>query len=452
VKEGISMRELTEEQAVGMCLVYLGKAYEQSFETKTDGFIYGCAETALEHDSLNLNAMLLKTEVLEERLWSRGKSITQLQNSGEFREYEALVAELYNKGYREMPQDMKNLIIRGLQKDEGGIILKDNTPTGFQTIDEEGERYATLSWGLFDEVHEPKDVERYGRALFDTRTQKIVALTEVDSLYNRYPMDIGVFAMAVDPLTIDYPMLTPYQFASNTPIWAIDLEGLEAYYSNKGSFLYWGEIQGDNAPVIIVTTKIQKQSNSKYPSFIKTYETLFIGDRPLTHFEFQQTAAFAYNETYPQMEIDKYRITNTILHRFEKYKGRYSFQQILDNLGYVGDSHADRMANIRKIEGTKSIKYADFFNTPLSEQDATMKLSNKAAINAFSSTGMDYAVSENGDNALGWLGTKNASVSKSNRFFTSESGSASTEIQKFKKAQRIMKSRLVEKCKDSTIQ
>jgi hypothetical protein len=229
VKEGISMRELSEEQAVGMCLVYLGKAYEQRFETKTDGFIYACAETALEHDSLNLNAMLLKTEVLEERLWSRGKSITQLQNSGEFREYEALVAELYNKGYREMPQDMKNLIIRGLQKDEGGIILKDNTPTGFQTIDEEGERYATLSWGLFDEVHKPKDVERYGRALFDTRTQKIIALTEVDSLYNRYPMDIGVFAMSVDPLAAKYTSLSPYNFVGGNPIYNIDSDGRDIY-------------------------------------------------------------------------------------------------------------------------------------------------------------------------------------------------------------------------------
>lgn len=32
----------------------------------------------------------------------------------------------------------------------------------------------------------------------------------------------------MDPLTRSYPELTPYQFASNTPIWAIDLDGLEA--------------------------------------------------------------------------------------------------------------------------------------------------------------------------------------------------------------------------------
>ena len=38
---------------------------------------------------------------------------------------------------------------------------------------------------------------------------------------------IGRF-LSVDPITSQYPELTPYQFASNTPIRAIDLDGLEA--------------------------------------------------------------------------------------------------------------------------------------------------------------------------------------------------------------------------------
>ena len=33
--------------------------------------------------------------------------------------------------------------------------------------------------------------------------------------------------LSVDPLTMQYPELTPYQFASNTPIQAIDLDGIE---------------------------------------------------------------------------------------------------------------------------------------------------------------------------------------------------------------------------------
>jgi RHS repeat-associated protein len=34
--------------------------------------------------------------------------------------------------------------------------------------------------------------------------------------------------LSVDPLSPDYPELTPYQYASNSPVWAIDLDGLEA--------------------------------------------------------------------------------------------------------------------------------------------------------------------------------------------------------------------------------
>jgi RHS repeat-associated protein len=37
--------------------------------------------------------------------------------------------------------------------------------------------------------------------------------------------------MSEDPLTKGYPELTPYQFASNTPIQAADLDGLEADFS-----------------------------------------------------------------------------------------------------------------------------------------------------------------------------------------------------------------------------
>lgn len=44
-----------------------------------------------------------------------------------------------------------------------------------------------------------------------------------------YDPRLGKF-LSVDPLTKDYPFLTPYQFASNTPIQAIDLDGLEKLY------------------------------------------------------------------------------------------------------------------------------------------------------------------------------------------------------------------------------
>ena len=47
-----------------------------------------------------------------------------------------------------------------------------------------------------------------------------------------YDKRIGRF-LSIDPLAVKYPMLTPYQFASNTPIAAIDLDGLEAWVVRK---------------------------------------------------------------------------------------------------------------------------------------------------------------------------------------------------------------------------
>ena len=51
-----------------------------------------------------------------------------------------------------------------------------------------------------------------------------------------YSPRLGKF-LSVDPLTKTYPMLTPYQFASNTPIQGIDLDGLEIYYTTSGELL-----------------------------------------------------------------------------------------------------------------------------------------------------------------------------------------------------------------------
>ena len=48
---------------------------------------------------------------------------------------------------------------------------------------------------------------------------------DYNPVYKRFDM--------VDPLTQKYPELTPYQFASNTPIMAIDLDGLEAWEVTK---------------------------------------------------------------------------------------------------------------------------------------------------------------------------------------------------------------------------
>ena len=60
-----------------------------------------------------------------------------------------------------------------------------------------------------NEVFEIGGFQNYGFRMYDTRIARF---------------------WGVDPLAKDYPMLTPFQFASNTPIWATDLDGQEALY------------------------------------------------------------------------------------------------------------------------------------------------------------------------------------------------------------------------------
>lgn len=227
VRNGIAMRTLDLKQSVALCLIYLAKGYEHKFDAKTDDFLYQCAETTLKYDSLNLNAMLLKAEVLEEKIVNNNKTIAQLQTNKEFKEYQHLIVTLFEKGYREMPLDMKNLIINRLQNDSIGLILTDHTPKGFQTINPKDDRYATLSWGMFDEVHEPKLIEQYGRALLNTKTKKITKFVIADTLYNNYPIDPVVFAWQIDPLASKYPHMSPYAAFNDNPIWYVDLDGRE---------------------------------------------------------------------------------------------------------------------------------------------------------------------------------------------------------------------------------
>jgi hypothetical protein len=226
VRNGIAMRTLDLKQSVSLCLIYLAKGFEHKFDTKTDDFLYQCAETTLNYDSLNLNAMLLKAEVLEEKITNNNKTISQLQTDKEFKEYQNLIVSLFEKGYREMPLDMKNLIINRLQKDSIGLILTDHTPKGFQTINPKDDRYATLSWGMFDEVHEPKLIEQYGRTLLNTKTKKITKFVTADSLYNKYPIDPVVFAWQIDPLASKFPHMSPYSAFANNPILYTDVDGL----------------------------------------------------------------------------------------------------------------------------------------------------------------------------------------------------------------------------------
>ena len=62
-------------------------------------------------------------------------------------------------------------------------------------------------------------------------------LTHYDYGFRIYNPAIAKF-LSVDPLSPEYPELTPYQFASNRPIDGVDLDGLEFLGSNQSMFRF----------------------------------------------------------------------------------------------------------------------------------------------------------------------------------------------------------------------
>ncbi|MFO0508312.1 MAG: hypothetical protein ACK5YS_05520 [bacterium] len=220
----ISMRKLDLKQSVGLCLVYLAKGYEYKNKIKGDEFILTCANTALQHDPKNLNALLLKAQVYEQRVIKK-----QIPSAP----YEKMLAEFYKLGYRQMPDDMKEIILSKIQGRPSTVTPTDKTPNTFEGIGEQA-RVVTLSNGLFEEQHAPQKIVRYGQTIFDTEKSKIVKFLDED--VSSYQVDPVVFALSVDPLTKSFPWYTPYQFAGNSPILHIDLDGLEEVNSIK--FMY----------------------------------------------------------------------------------------------------------------------------------------------------------------------------------------------------------------------
>lgn len=228
-KNGISLRELDNKQAIALCLVYLAKGYEYKYHEKDNDFLLQCAESALRYDDHNLNAMLLKAEVMEQRLVAQKKEIKEIQKQKDFLDYQQWIAHIFSLGYREMPFEMKNILIKGWTKDTiVQLALTDHTPKRLKNSNVQQTRYASLSWGLFDEEMETKPFERYRNTVFDTKHKRIVAFLNDDILFSQYTFDPAVFALNVDPLAHKFPHQSPYCAFDNSPIWKCDPTGAAA--------------------------------------------------------------------------------------------------------------------------------------------------------------------------------------------------------------------------------
>lgn len=246
IKNGIALRSYDERQSIGLCLVNLAKSYEHRFGVKDADFILQCAELVLQYDTKNLSALLLKQQVLDERL---RKEVLQLKSTDPavlrvqpeagqaITGLEQHLSLLYELGYRQMPYDMQEVIMTGKLPE----TYEDKNESPFTTIDPKDEHrksFKTLYGGLFREVFEKKELETYGSITFNTVNKRITAIdTEIaegflidpvafayDFGARMYDARLGRW-LSIDAMAGKYPSLNPYNFVGNSPIKFIDFDG-----------------------------------------------------------------------------------------------------------------------------------------------------------------------------------------------------------------------------------
>jgi len=163
--------------------------------------------------------------------------------------------------------------------------------------------------------HGSTDVYRYG---FQGQEKDDEVKGEGNSYNYKYRMHdprIGRF-FAVDPLASKYPYLTPYQFSSNTPIMAVELEGLESSeqpnenesmnlgvtdpnnhcsdtdcstVSTPKTLPYQGgikpfEVADYNGEVPYGSSKLENNFDYKGYTFVSNYITNLTGEEEFSHF------------------------------------------------------------------------------------------------------------------------------------------------------------------------
>ena len=105
IQNGIYMDTLSNTEDITLCVVDLAKAYEHKTHNYSDGFILNCCDLALKYYPLNVQAILMKAETLK-RLYGREKAERHTSNKIIYRQMEELYGQLFNLGYREMPDKM----------------------------------------------------------------------------------------------------------------------------------------------------------------------------------------------------------------------------------------------------------------------------------------------------------------------------------------------------------
>lgn len=115
VQNGIYLDTLSEKESIALCVIDLAQGYNHKYPDNDGTFVIQCCNLALKHFPKYVNAILLKAETRLKQLqamqkqygYAYLKEVTKLPEGKKYwDEMNSLYMQLYQLGYRQMPEQM----------------------------------------------------------------------------------------------------------------------------------------------------------------------------------------------------------------------------------------------------------------------------------------------------------------------------------------------------------
>jgi hypothetical protein len=240
IRNGFYLDTLGARRSVALCLLDLAKGYERKFG-KRDAFVSKCVERVLQVHPSNINALLLKSELLKDQ-YERTKLPADYQNL--YQHCSTLVAN----GYREMPLDMYLNWLFEVRAKANAFENVKYLPKKFDTY--KGHPYKddsvmrkkvpmqTLTDGRYDEFPDFAETTYVGSAVYDVYKKKIVGFIKRDTLYSEATLEPDVVSRWLSTDPVFHPYESPYVAFANNPVYFVDPRGttVDDYFNSDGTF------------------------------------------------------------------------------------------------------------------------------------------------------------------------------------------------------------------------